>query len=305
MKKNKNFLYVGIIGLCIVFNAAFMGCEAGLSSGSNDDSEDFSFSEMYANISNLENEINNLKQVVNNQAETITVLSGTQSNSANGLQQAITLNESRISTNETELSNQYSRIGVNETELSSQYSRIGVNETALSSQYSRIGANESQINKLNDLVEIASPVGTIVPFAGPEANIPDGWLLCDGDSYDRDSYPDLFQAIGTSWGAPDSSQFNLPDFQGRFLRGLDIAGTIDPGRSVGSYQDDAFQDHRHTWSFYEADIDSHSDRVNYWDTSSSNPSSTPQTQYTSYSYNGRSAAETRPKNAAVNYIIKY
>ncbi|MCP4133545.1 MAG: hypothetical protein GY754_21430 [bacterium] len=249
----KNTFYSGLIGFCLVLSAAFTGCEAGLTSSSDsssgDGSEGFSFSEMYANISNLKNEISNLK-------ETINALSDTQSSSANSLQDSITLNESRITNNEAQ-------------------------------------------------IIMAAPAGTIAPFAGPEGNLPDGWLLCHGDPVDRDLYPALFQAIGTSWGAPNGSQFNLPNLQGRFLRGLDVDGTIDLGRSVGSYQNDAFQDHTHYWSFRESDSADHSgDNSLAWDTQSKVPG----VWYhhnTSGSVNGRYAAETRPKNAAVNYIIKY
>ncbi|MCP4133072.1 MAG: hypothetical protein GY754_19050 [bacterium] len=232
------FAVIGITAL-IIFTMA--GCEAGLTSGSNDGSEEFSFSEMYANISNLKTEINNLKQVDNLQAETA-------NSSSSDLQ--------------------------------------------------------AQIDALKTLVGMASPTGTIVPFAGPEANIPDGWVLCNGSSVSRDTYNNLFQAIGTSWGSADGSSFNLPNLQGRFLRGLDIAGSIDPGRSVGSYQNDAFQDHLHQWSFWEADSTNKGEHSNAWDTNDYKITAK-RTQNTSYSANGRSATETRPKNAAVNYIIKY
>ncbi|MCP4133540.1 MAG: tail fiber protein [bacterium] len=203
---------------------------------------------MYANISNLKNEINSLK-------ETINALSGTQSSSANSLQDSITLNESRITNNEAQ-------------------------------------------------IRMAAPAGTIAPFAGPEGNLPEGWLLCDGSSVSRDTYDTLFQAIDTSWGSADGSSFNLPDLQGRFLRGLDIAGIIDPGRAVGSYQNDAFQDHKHQWCFSESHSDNDNDYSLGWDTRLSRL----QGQYkhdTTGNVTGRSAAETRPINAAVNYIIKY
>lgn len=57
--------------------------------------------------------------------------------------------------------------------------------------------------------------------------IPVGYLKCDGSSLLRadsaegmnDGYADLFKAIGTIYGAEDDYHFNLPDFQGKFLRG--------------------------------------------------------------------------------------
>lgn len=45
---------------------------------------------------------------------------------------------------------------------------------------------------------------------------PTGWLLCNGASVSRTDYADLFEAIGTTYGAGDeSTTFNLPDLRGR------------------------------------------------------------------------------------------
>jgi microcystin-dependent protein len=51
---------------------------------------------------------------------------------------------------------------------------------------------------------------------------PDGWLLCNGASLLRKSYPDLFNAILTNFGAVDATHFTLPDIRGRVPMG---AGT--------------------------------------------------------------------------------
>jgi len=40
------------------------------------------------------------------------------------------------------------------------------------------------------------PIGSIVAFAGPEANIPPNYKLCNGASVSRVAFPDLFNAIG-------------------------------------------------------------------------------------------------------------
>lgn len=63
---------------------------------------------------------------------------------------------------------------------------------------------------------------------------PSGYLECDGSSLLRASYPALFSAIGTAWGAADGSRFNLPDLRGRFPRGWDHAIGRDPGRATRS-----------------------------------------------------------------------
>lgn len=68
----------------------------------------------------------------------------------------------------------------------------------------------------------ATPVGAIRPSAGNKANIPDGWLLCDGSQISRATYAKLFDVLGTAWGVGDgTTTFDLPDFRGKFLRGVD------------------------------------------------------------------------------------
>lgn len=47
------------------------------------------------------------------------------------------------------------------------------------------------------------------------------WLLCDGSAVSRTDYADLYALIGDNFGDGDgSTTFNLPDYRGKFLRGL-------------------------------------------------------------------------------------
>lgn len=62
-----------------------------------------------------------------------------------------------------------------------------------------------------------NPPGSILAFAG--ATAPAGYLLCDGSTVSRTTYPALFAAISTAYGSPDGSTFKLPDLRGQFLRG--------------------------------------------------------------------------------------
>ena len=75
------------------------------------------------------------------------------------------------------------------------------------------------------------PAGTIHAYGGTTA--PAGYLMCDGTSYLRTDYPSLFAAIGTAFGAADSTHFNVPDLRGRFLRGEDAMGGLGSGRDQG------------------------------------------------------------------------
>lgn len=59
----------------------------------------------------------------------------------------------------------------------------------------------------------AEVVGAIKMYGGAAA--PTGYLLCDGTSYLRTDYADLFTAIGTTYGSADATHFNVPDLRGR------------------------------------------------------------------------------------------
>lgn len=55
-----------------------------------------------------------------------------------------------------------------------------------------------------------------------------GWLLCNGQAVDRVAYATLFSIIGTNFGAGNgSTTFNVPDYRGKFLRGLGGASAAD------------------------------------------------------------------------------
>lgn len=62
-------------------------------------------------------------------------------------------------------------------------------------------------------VDLAQP-GDLKWSARPLAD--DGWMFCDGRALSRLDYPDLFAAIGITYGAGDGqTTFNIPDAKGR------------------------------------------------------------------------------------------
>lgn len=102
------------------------------------------------------------------------------------------------------------------------------------------------------------PAGVVLPFAG--TSVPDGFLACNGQTVSRANYPALFAAIGTAHGNGNgTTTFHVPDYRGRFLRGVAGGQTTDPDRAsrtamnsggatgdnVGSVQGHAFQEHLH------------------------------------------------------------
>lgn len=75
------------------------------------------------------------------------------------------------------------------------------------------------------------PPGEITMYGG--ANVPLGWLACDGSMVQKARYPDLWAAIGDTWkmGAPPAGYFQLPDFTDKLARG---AGATLLGQTAGS-----------------------------------------------------------------------
>lgn len=194
------------------------------------------------------------------------------------------------------------------------------------------------------VAENGVPVGTIVAFAGPKANIPAGWLYCDGSAISRTTYSQLYAAIGTSWGYGDqATTFNLPFTQGMFLRGVNDGTGWDPnasgrivnkpggntGDNVGSFQESATalprttqftgatgNDGDHTHSYvnplnsgnltWEIQANDVDGTNNGRTKEYPNWSSTGGAAHTHWvGINGGGDSETRPRNVYIYYIIKY
>lgn len=165
---------------------------------------------------------------------------------------------------------------------------------------------------------IIAPPGAVVAFAGN--NPPEGWLLCDGRLVSRYDYPELYNAIGTAWGGDGNPNFKLPNLQGRFIRGLDISGFIDPdcnerqdiygnkvGAVIGSLQEDVFKNHNHALrgALGTTNMDIFNESctgVAGWSHSQNGYATGSSDKPFIWPAGGK---ETRPKNVAMHYIIKY
>jgi hypothetical protein len=95
-------------------------------------------------------------------------------------------------------------------------------------------------------------VGGSLDYYGRAETVPENYLIADGRDVRRDEYPELFQKLGIMYGRGDGqTTFNLPDLRGEFSRGADDMGTargargVDGGRTLGSLQTHAFQQHAH------------------------------------------------------------
>ena len=89
------------------------------------------------------------------------------------------------------------------------------------------------------------PSGGVLPFARSSA--PAGWLVAGGQAVSRATYVELFNAIGTTFGAGNgTTTFNLPNIQGAVVRGWNGSGSgVDSGRGFGSMQQGQNQQHTH------------------------------------------------------------
>ena len=80
------------------------------------------------------------------------------------------------------------------------------------------------------LATVKIRAGMIIPWSGGTANIPDGWLLCDGRYVGRSVYRDLATRIGTTHGPYQGGDFKLPDLRRKVAIGW---GGVKPAKSLG------------------------------------------------------------------------
>lgn len=92
---------------------------------------------------------------------------------------------------------------------------------------------------VNDIQNAQTPAGTVAWFAMSAP--PAGYLIANGAAVGRETYPELFAVIGTSYGEGDgSTTFNLPDLIDRFAQGSNTPGQkIEAGlpNVTGSFGD--------------------------------------------------------------------
>ena len=194
---------------------------------------------------------------------------------------------------------------------------------------------------LSSSIGCVVPVGSIVPYGGTIAiakDVPDGWLLCDGRPVPEGSaYDDLRELLReTAWGS-EGAVIHLPDLRGMFLRGVDdpdgpagkeweAAGndedpdkrqdriTRQPSTLVGSVQDYATarpgenfwanlrHHHEHGRAVAGHVMAGGTEPPRNNDGRADTDFRLSETEVTT---KGGGDKETRPRNAYVNFIIKY
>ena len=155
---------------------------------------------------------------------------------------------------------------------------------------------------------IGAAVGSISLFAG--AALPEGYLLCDGAALSRTVYNELFEAIGTTWGAGNGeTTFNLPDFSGKFIR-----GTGGNAAALGTVQAEGLPNAEGWFTLRYGSIfatdDSMFTRILDTTTTSANYTTQQPTAKMTMSLSGANpifgaSNHVTPENCALNIIIKY
>jgi hypothetical protein len=74
---------------------------------------------------------------------------------------------------------------------------------------------------------LGPPAGAVQAYA--QATCPAGWLSANGTAVSRTTYANLYTALGVMYGSGNgSTTFNVPNYQGYFLRGWNNGSGIDP-----------------------------------------------------------------------------
>ena len=85
---------------------------------------------------------------------------------------------------------------------------------------------------INALLPPSVPTGMIAFFHATTP--PEGWLACNGQNVSRTTYANLFNVVGTKYGAGDgSTTFTLPNLHHKFLEGTTTTSEVGNSVSAG------------------------------------------------------------------------
>lgn len=160
-----------------------------------------------------------------------------------------------------------------------------------------------KIGRVRKLLGEAVKAGTVVYNTSDITK--EGYLECNGALLSRSAYADLFEAIGTTYGAGDGvTTFAIPDTRGYFIRTLDDGRGIDGGRILGTLQEDDYKSHNHTGTFNNESSSSYNYCKKGYKGEVSMARGWGHGRQTS-NVPAQGGGETRPRNIALKAIIKY
>lgn len=130
------------------------------------------------------------------------------------------------------------------------------------------------------------PVGAPIPW--PQATTPGGFLVCNGQWFNKTNYPLLAKAYPSG---------QLPDLRSEFIRGLDAGRNIDNGRVVLSAQSDENKEHSHSIILKNGNGNGGNEQASLRTLAINVSNAT----YTTEKSGGK---ESRPRNIAFLYIVR-
>ena len=172
---------------------------------------------------------------------------------------------------------------------------------------------------LNTLIEnkikekSSEPVGSVISYMGN--NAPDGYLFCDGSTYDIKEYSDLAEQIKKEFGSYNyyggdgDNTFAVPDLRGEFLRGTGTSSRGNGahggmGEAVGVHQDPT------TFPYTRGDGNGTYHTLSEWPKNWDYSPNTGTLRRTDNDYSNQGSDwgpwfTARPTNTSVLYCIKY
>lgn len=171
-------------------------------------------------------------------------------------------------------------------------------DSALDQLADKIADEVNQID-LKVMGQLSVPVGTIVGYLALPEDMArrDDWLFCDGRPFSEVEYPVLAKLLKKS---------KAPDFRGLFLRGLDygegspLGGDPDRNRTPGTQQADAIASHKHAYQ----DVHLTDNPLGEIVVGQAGKGTSTQRRVSWTETQALGSSETRPKNAAVLWLIK-
>ena len=123
-------------------------------------------------------------------------------------------------------------MGIDLGKINSDIAEKADRETVAAALDDKVGTAEfdSKVEKIvaaltQEIAKNRTPIGTIVWFAASQP--PVGYLKADGASVWRETYPELFAVIGTTFGGKEEDPtFSLPNLMGRFAEGSATPGIV-------------------------------------------------------------------------------
>ena len=114
-----------------------------------------------------------------------------------------------------------SQVPINVSNLNNIEDGVEANDISIGDMSELETTADNLVGAINEVNNKSSEelAGVIKLYAG--ANAPDGYLICDGSEVSRETYSNLFNVIGTTYGTGDgSTTFNLPNISGRTPVGI-------------------------------------------------------------------------------------